>query len=218
MTELQSALDAAAHWPVAFTRGQAIYHADETPKAMYRVDQGCVRLQINGADGDRQIIAFLFPGDLFGFALDRRLTAAEAVTDVALTRYSLESVLDLTTRSRQVTVQLLNSANALYADLAENVRQIIHLPARERVVWFLNWLVAHEDTDGITHTVALPMSRRDIGDFLGLAPETLSRVFKQLRAHGHVTLHGRKGFTLNPPAFALHVAHMAELDRVRNVA
>jgi len=195
-----------------------IYDEDETPKAMYRVDRGCVRLQVNGSDGDRQIIAFLFPGDVFGFSLDRRTTSAEAVTDLELTRYSLQSVLDLSTRSREVTVGLLNSANALYGDLARHVDQITHLSAMERVLWFLNWLMRHQHTPKAANTVALPMSRRDIGDYLGLAPETLSRALKQLRAKGYVTLHGRRGFTLKPPALAFHVSDFSEFSTVVSAA
>lgn len=218
MTEFASVLDDAVHWPVSFQKGHVIYEENETPKAMYRVERGCVRLQVNGSNGDRQVIAFLFPGDVFGFSLDRRTTSAESVTDVELARYSLQSVLDLSTRSREVTVGLLNSANALYGDLARHVDQITHLSAMERVLWFLHWLMRHQDTPKSAEAVMLPMSRRDIGDYLGLAPETLSRAFKQLRTKGYVTLHGRRGFTLKPPAFAFHVSDFSEFSVVHPAA
>lgn len=195
MHDAESLLDEARHWPVRFRKGQVIYDEGDAASAMFRVDQGCVRLQLNGADGRRQIVAFLFPGDHFGCSVGERMSSAEAVTDVALTRYSLQSVLELSARSTEVMVKLIRTGNHLYKDLAHLVAHVSRLPASERVLWFLTWLWRQEQgRQG--QAAALPMSRRDIGDFLGLAPETLSRVIKELVADGVLTVHGRRSFTL----------------------
>jgi CRP-like cAMP-binding protein len=199
LSEFTSILDDAAHWAVRYPKGMLIYDEGEPSRAIYRLDKGWVRLQVNGAGGDRQIVAFLLPGDLFGLCVDRRRSAAEAVTDVELTRYALQSVLELSARSPEVTVGLMKGAESLYGDLAHHVQQITHLSAPDRVLSFLNWLVAR-DPGCSTDIVQLPMSRRDIADYLGLTQETLSRVIRQLLANGEVEARGARTIVLTRPA------------------
>ena len=206
MTKLSSVLDEATRWPVHYRKGRLIYDEGEAPKAVYRLDKGCVRLQVNGPDGDRQIVAFLFPGDLFGLCVDRCNSSAEAVTDVDLTRYALQSVLELSTRLPEVSIRLMRSAETRYGELAQHVWQIAHLSAPERVLWFLHWLGAREPgrSGGL---VRLPMSRRDIADYLGLTQETLSRVFRQLLTTGEVEARGARMIVLKRPTASIHPLH-----------
>jgi CRP-like cAMP-binding protein len=190
-----SGLEEARHWSVRYRKGRLIYDEGDPATGIFRVDKGCVRLQVTSLVGDRQIVAFLFPGDLFGLCVDQRTSSAEAATDVGLTCYSLVSVVELSTRSSEVMFELLRRANNLYGDLAHHVEHITHLPAAERVVCFLSWLAQREHRpEGAV--VTLPMSRRDMSDFLGLTPETLSRVIKALQADGVVSVSGPRTFTL----------------------
>jgi len=200
--EVASILDAAKHWSVRYRRGHSIYGEGDLAAGIYRLDKGCVRLQVNSAHGDRQIVAFLFPGDVFGMSVDRRTSSAEAVSDVDLTRYSLPSVLELATRSTSVLLQVMRTADTVYGELAHHVEQITHLPATERVLWFLDRLSRREAAPP-GEPVRLPMSRRDISDYLGLTPETLSRIMRQLQDDGHVSAIGRKSFALRRPTLRL---------------
>lgn len=202
MSEFTSNLDAAKHWAVRYRRGQSVYGEGDLTTGIYRLDKGCVRLQVNSAEGHRQIVAFLFPGDFFGMSVGRKTSSAEAVSDVDLTRYSLPSVLELGTRSTSVLLQVMQTAETVYGELAHHVEQITHLPATERVLWFLDWLATREDVPP-GEPVRVPMSRRDISDYLGLTPETLSRIMRQLQDDGHLSAIGRKSFTLKRPTFRL---------------
>lgn len=206
MPDIASVLAKAKHWPVRYHRGELIYYEGDVPTGMYRIDKGCVRLQLDGLDGERQIIAFLFPGDVFGLCVDHRNSSAEAVSDVDLTRYSLAGVLELSLISTDVVFQLMSRANSLFGDLAHHLRQITHLPATERVLWFLNWLRDQQKADP-GRPVDLPMSRRDISDYLGLTPETLSRVIRDLQVRGLITPQGRRSFVLRRPVLRLEPAN-----------
>ena len=223
MAELTSVLDGATRWPVRHRKGDLIYDEGERAKAVYRLDRGCVRLLVNGADGDRQIVAFLFPGDLFGLCVDRRASSAEAVTDVDLTRYALQSVLELSTRSPGVVIQLMTSAEALYGELAHHLQQIAHLSAHDRVLWFLEGLMDRERNRS-TGMVHLPMSRRDVADYLGLTQETLSRVIRQLLADGKVEALGPRTIALKRalqpnrrrgPGSEHEIHHVLDVDQQR---
>lgn len=190
---------------VRFVRGQVIYDEGEPTGTMFRLESGCVRLQVNGEDGDRQIVSFLFPGDLFGFCLDQRNTAAEAVSEVEVTRFAVQMILEMGAARPEIIVALINRANGLYGDLARHVEKVTHLPADERLLWFFNWLIRQDGAHASPLQIALPMNYRDIADFLSLKPETLSRAMKKLEAEGYLTRRGRRGLVLRRPAMPVPV-------------
>jgi CRP/FNR family nitrogen fixation transcriptional regulator len=195
MAQWATLLETARHWSVQYAQDRVIYGEAESASAVYRVESGCVRLQVDGADGARQILSFHYPGELFGMSVDQRESAAEAVTDVSLTRYSLGSLLELSAGSTEVVRQLLSIANNLYGDLGRHLQRVTHMSAAERALDFLEG-VARRQALGFGDWVPLPMSRRDISDHLGLSPETLSRVLQQLRREGHVSFLGQRSFVL----------------------
>jgi CRP/FNR family transcriptional regulator, nitrogen fixation regulation protein len=207
LSDLANSLDQARHWFVRYHSRQLIYDEGEAANAIFRIREGCVRLQINGRNGHRQIVAFLFPGDVFGVCALERTSAAEAVTDTELVRYSMQSVLQLSAHSRELVVQLIQSANGQFNHPAHHVEHVAHLPAAERVLWFLTWL-AHRQGRRTGETV-----RRDVGDFLALSPETLSRVMRELKAGGLVSPRGRRAFAIRQPLVELRAGAEAAGER-----
>lgn len=181
-----STLDQAAHWPVRFQKGQLIYDEDELSEAMYRVRKGCVRLQVNGPQGARQIVRFTVPGDIFGICSERRNTAAEAVTDVDLIRYSLHSVMELCAANSDAALELMDHSTQAYRDLAHHVERVAHLSAIDRVSWFFEFLSKHGIYGRATSPRRMPISHKDVADYLAITPETLSRSLRVLQDRGDI--------------------------------
>lgn len=175
-----SVLDRAEHRPVRYRKSQVVYDEGEISDSIYRIDRGCVRLQIAGMGGTRQILRFAFRGDLFGICPTRRNAAAEAVTDLELTRFSLKSVLELTSMDPTITLMLMNEASQAYGELARRTERLSRLTAVERVRWFFDTM-ARRRTGVRPGPSALPMSFKDIADYLGLTPETMSRSMKIIK-------------------------------------
>lgn len=200
--EYASALDQAAHWPVHFNKGQTIYDEGELSEAMYRVQTGCVRLQVNGANGSRQIVRFVFPGEVFGLCMERRNTAAEAVTNVELIRFSLSSVLELCAVNAAAAIELMDLSTLAYRELAHHIERIAHLPATERVAWFFNLMQKHAPIDADCTPPRMLMSHRDIADFLAITPETLSRSLKILQQRNSRTRQRPRPMPADQPGFA----------------
>jgi CRP-like cAMP-binding protein len=169
---------------------------------MYRIKKGCVRLQVNGPGGDRQIVAFLFEGDVFGFCTDRRNSSAEAVTHVDLACFSIQSVLAQAGREPSVIAELLGSANRYYGSLAHHLERMAHLTSTERVLAFVVAEASRHGRTGTADRLVLRMNRQDIADFLGLEPETVSRALKILETKGVLTRHGSRGLQLHARALA----------------
>lgn len=126
--------------------------------------------------GDLRLVA-LTDSDLVIFPADRFLDAAQA--DAAVLRAVLSRSLQALHRSRTRMMQMGHkSAAARIADFLVSMA--------ERLV----------DCTAGPCAFALPMSRRDIGDSLGLTIETVSRQLTELREAGLLATEGRSKIAL----------------------
>ncbi|MGE4063222.1 MAG: helix-turn-helix domain-containing protein [Rhodospirillaceae bacterium] len=160
--------------------GETVFHEGDDAVHFYKVVSGAVRLVKSVADGHRQICDFSLAGDLIGFsnAVIHEFTA-EAIKDCTLIRYRRKD-LDTLIRSDGAFACELQAltAKGLSSAYAHMVR-LCHRSAHDRLAWFLLSMSERaEDDDG---WIELPMTRVDIADYLGLAHETVSRAFTQLK-------------------------------------
>jgi CRP/FNR family nitrogen fixation transcriptional regulator len=67
---------------MTYHRGQQIYRQKDPAEYWYRVVSGAARKCVLLADGRRQILDFMLPGDFFGFtARNKHALAAEAIVE-----------------------------------------------------------------------------------------------------------------------------------------
>jgi len=160
--------------------GEAIFHEGDDALYFYKVMTGSVRLVKSVADGHRQICDFNLPGDLVGFsnAAEHEFTA-EAIQDCTLIRYRRKDTTALIKSDAGFACELqVLTAKGLSSAYAHMVR-LCHRSAHDRLAWFLLSMAERaEDDDG---WFDLPMTRVDIADYLGMAHETVSRAFTQLK-------------------------------------
>jgi CRP-like cAMP-binding protein len=73
----------------------------------------------------------------------------------------------------------------MLTELAHHLGRLSHSSAYERLSWFVAWVADHtKATDD--ELLDLPMSRQEVADFLGIAPETVSRLFRRMEAGGRL--------------------------------
>ena len=175
-----SVLDGATVQPVSFfPAGAEIYAQGEKAGALYQVEFGAVRIYRLLADGRRQISAFHLSGETFGFEADAtHHFFAEAINATGVRVLRTPSGMDM---SRQLLPLALKGLTRAQEHLLVLGRQ----NAIERVAAFL---VEMSERQGGLRQVELPMSRIDIGDYLGLTIETVSRVFTRLKENGVIRL------------------------------
>jgi len=187
------------HMPPAFAQphqvlfcspNKEIYAQGERATALYQVEFGAVRIYRLLSDGRRQISAFHVAGEVFGFEADgHHRFFAEAVCNSAVRVYRLPIDADL---SRDI----LPSALLALVRAQEHLLVIGRQNAAERVAAFLLDLAERQ---GDLPQIELAMSRTDIGDYLGLTIETVSRVFSKFRENGHIRLQGARTVMLLKP-------------------
>lgn len=170
--------------------GDPLFDEGEPAKSVYNVTAGTVKVYKLLADGRRQVTGFLFPGDFLGLANnDSYAYSAESVTHTTLCRFQRGKLENLLERFPKMEKRLLGMASHELAVAQEQMLLLGRKTAKEKIASFLMALSHRAETRGQPgNPVVLAMSRTDIGDFLGLTTETVSRTFTQLRNAGIIVL------------------------------
>jgi CRP/FNR family transcriptional regulator len=86
-------------------------------------------------------------------------------------------------------------------------------PVEERLAMFLINISQRFKARGLSETrFQLPMSRHDIANYLGMAPETISRQFKKLQDQGLVSIQNRDLIINDTVSLRNSVASGGDLD------
>lgn len=170
---------AQQHQLMLFPANSEIYGQGEKAVALYQVEFGAVRVFRLLADGRRQISGFYVAGEVFGFEADGfHHFFAEAICSSGIRAYRLPP-------SVEVALEILPLALQALVRTQEHLLVIGRQNAAERVAAFL---VDMMDRQGGLRQIELVMQRTDIGDYLGLTIETVSRTFSRFKEAGYIRL------------------------------
>ena len=166
----------------SYVRDQEIHGQGEWADRIYEVVRGAVRSYKTLCDGRRQICAFHLQNDIFGWedGPTYRFTA-EAIVDTAVRVVRRQTLEYEAATNIQVAHSLLNMTTRNLVHAENQMMLLGRKNSLEKVAAFL--LEMDRRLSG-TDVLALPMSRLDIADYLGLALETVSRELSVLRALG----------------------------------
>lgn len=173
-----------------FTSDETVLAQEELTTSVYNLLEGVLRLYKLLPDGRRQVVGFALPGDFLGTAASARHGfSADAIGSVSVCQFPGTSF----ARFIEDRPHLLRRINELAARELSQARDHMVLlgrrTAEEKVASFLvGWRDRLVQLRGPLKTVALPMSRQDIADFLGLTIETVSRTFTKLERDGVIEI------------------------------
>ncbi|MEM7545391.1 MAG: helix-turn-helix domain-containing protein [Pseudomonadota bacterium] len=175
-----------------FQPGQSIVVQGDKIEHLYQVVAGTVRCCSFTEEGRRQIFRFARAGDVLGFVDPERWHFSAEAVDCVVARSIPIARLEAALEQHS---ELRRDLRAYVARvLAERERQLSVLafePAAQRLLWFLKDFAKGRCGDGY---LSLPMTRQEIGDFLGLSLETVSRSFSTLRQSGMIEMKGTDRF------------------------
>lgn len=163
----------------SYRRGTEVFGEGEEAEYVYQILSGAVRTYKLLSDGRRQINSFHLPGDMFG--LENGTThrfSAEAVVETRVRITKRRSLLETITSRDEGASSVLSLVTRTLQHAENHMLLLGRKTALERVAAFLL-----EMDERLVHpnVLTLPMSRRDIADYLGLTIETVSRAFSTLR-------------------------------------
>ncbi len=186
-----------------FVRGTVIQGQGEVSDIVGNIVEGVVKLSSASASGDDHIVGLLFPSDFFGrlFAEESQFSY-EAVTDVtlcAMNRSGFERFLaDHPTVEHEMLEAKLDELDAVREWAAiTNGHTTMQRVATLLYVFSRRSRNQHrEGGDASPSVVHIPLSRRDIADYLGTTPETLSRNIQTLARAKVIRIINAKHFEL----------------------
>ena len=166
-------------------KGDYLYRAGEPFQSVYAVRSGTVKGISVSNDGEEQVTGFYLPGEIVGMdglANNRYVNSALALETSAVCEIPFNRLEELSLKiptlqrhffqlmSREITVE-----QRLITLLSKN-------SAEERVAALLLSISRRNHARNLSaFSFRLPMSRADIGNYLGLTIETVSRVFSRFQ-------------------------------------
>ena len=168
--------------------GQMVYRAGQPLCSLYFVNVGCIKTSLASSDGRVRVTGFHFRGELLG--MDALGTAAHEGDAIALEDsevWEVDATTLMTAAARNPQLQ-----SALTAQMSAQLRSerrwmlsIATLGAEQRVAALLLDLGRRLHALGFSSThFVLRMTRAEIGSFLNLQLETVTRAITQLRERG----------------------------------
>jgi len=180
-----------------FSQDQEIYGDGDDAQLYFKVLTGVVRTCKFLDDGRRQIEAFHAAGDLFGFEAGAEYTmSAEAVCDCTVVSYRRRSFDTQAAGDERVWPQMFA---AMMRNLARAQVHTLLLGRRTALEKVASFLIDWADRASGGRIAALPMTRQDIADYLGLTIETVSRMLSQLERQDLIELSSARQIKLKNP-------------------
>lgn len=157
--------------------GEALFTAGQLAHSVHSLTAGFARLYKLLADGRRQVIGFALPGDFLGTAPSDRYTfSTDAIDSVTACRLPREAFTNFIEQRPHFLLRINEFAARELMLAQEQMLLLGRRTAEEKVASFLiGWRQRLAQIGDERQTIALPMSRQDIADYLGLTIETVSR-------------------------------------------
>jgi CRP/FNR family transcriptional regulator len=180
---------------VRLRKGEFLYLLGDPVTSLYAIRAGTVKTHVTTEDGRTQVVGFHFPGDIVGLdslARPHYASYATALEDTKLCMFAADAL-------RHAAAGMPGLGHPLFlaldgqAQRARAVQTMLALmTAEERLVTFLLWLADGFAARGFSSSeFVLRMSREEIGSYIGLTLETVSRQFSRLAEGGLIGVRHR---------------------------
>ena len=185
-------------------KGDYIFRSSDDFVSFYAVRSGSVKSYILNESGEEQIIGFYFPGEILGFdAVDQHQHTCSAVAMETTTFCSLpyEKIHEICVEVPDLQNQMFRLMSRELSNENKLLLTINKRSAEERIATFLVSLSSRFHKLGYSaKEYNLPMSRQEIGNYLGLTIETVSRLFTKFQRNGLVKINKKAIKLENLPA------------------
>jgi CRP/FNR family transcriptional regulator len=170
---------------ITLQRGQPLFRAGDEVGSVYIVQSGALKSRRHSYQGEEQIVAFRLPGDSVGLdeiSSHEHTTEAVALCTTRVCQLPLTALRRELNSSPDVAERLFDDLGQEFARLHEHLKSE-RRPAQSRVAGFLLAQLRRRQRlfGAQIDRFTLPMTRIDVGRFLGLATETVSRMFTRLQ-------------------------------------
>lgn len=177
-------------------RGEHLFRPGDTFESVYAVRSGAFKTYTLTEEGEEQVTGFYLPGEILGMdglSTNQHSNAAKSLESSAICEIPFTKLEGLSSRIPTLQRHFFQlMSREIQAD-QQLMLLLTKKPADERVAALLLNLSSRYTRRGLSaNRFRLPMSRNDIGNYLGLAVETVSRIFTRLQQSGVLTVNGKE--------------------------
>jgi CRP/FNR family transcriptional regulator len=169
-------------------RGEHLYHVGDDLEAIYAVRSGSIKSYTITPDGEEQIVGFHLPGELLGLDAigdGHHPAAAKALETTSVCELPFERLEQLAHDIPELQHQLLRMMSSVLKSDESIMTLLGKKTSEERLAAFLISIANRFAQRGYSdREFNLSMSRNDIANYLGLAMETISRLFSRFQEQG----------------------------------
>ena len=184
-------------------RGYVVYRESDPAESLYIVGDGVIVSYADLPSGQRRVAGFRFKTDIFGLAKrGRYVNNTRTVTPATVFRFPVDTMMEILRLDAELEFQFLCK---VVEDLRGAQRKNIIVARRDapgRIAMVLDMVRDSAGESNRSNRIALPMTRSDIGGFLNLTLESVSRACAKLKRDGVVAFDRRAARILDPKAFA----------------
>lgn len=182
-------------------KGEHLFRASDPFASIYAVRSGTIKTYSVTEDGEEQVTGFYLPGEVLGIdgiSTNVHSNSAKALETAAVCEIPFDK---LELLSAKIPTLQRHFFQLMSREIQADQQLIMLLSkksAEERIAALLLSISSRHGKRGLSPSrFRLPMSRNDIGNFLGLAVETVSRVFTRLQKQEIILVDGKEVEILN---------------------
>lgn len=177
-------------------RGEHVYRENAPFQSIYAVRAGAVKAYTTTDTGEEQVTGFYLPGEILGMDgihTDRHASSAVALETTSVCEIPFASLQEL---SRQIPSLQHHFFRMMSREIQEDQQLMLLLSKKTAEARIASLLVSfsgrYKRRKLSDSRFRLPMSRNDIGNYLGLAVETVSRVFTRFQKQNILEAEGKE--------------------------
>lgn len=178
-----------------YKRHQSIFLEGSTPRGVYCINEGMVKLFKRGDKGKEQIIHIAKTGEIVGlksmFTAEPYGVSAEVLEEANICFIGKEDFLNLMDTNPILRNDIIKELSLELEDRDDFITNMAQKSVRERLAFTMIVLI------GIFENKPINLSREDLANFVGTATETLIRLLKDFKEEGIIEVRKRKIYVLD---------------------
>jgi CRP/FNR family transcriptional regulator, anaerobic regulatory protein len=192
-------------------RGEPLFRFGAKFKSLYTIRSGFFKTSISTADGREQVSGFYMSGELIGLdalAQNQHTCTARALEDSEVCVLHVQLINDLSHDIHALQCHVQKVMSREIVNDHDHLFMLGSMRADARLATFLLNLLTRLHARGQAQDeLLLRMTREDIGSYLGLTIETISRTFSKMAKSGVISVNQRKIRVLQPQALHYLAEH-----------
>jgi CRP/FNR family transcriptional regulator len=166
-------------------KSQHLYREGDHFQSVFAVRSGTMKAYKTTDDGREQVTGFYFPGEILGMdgiSNNSHASSAKALETAAICEIPFSSLEKLSAAMPNLQRHFFQLMSREITEDQQLITLLSKNSADERVAALMLSISSRNDRRKLSATqFRLPMSRVDIGNYLGLTVETVSRVFSRMQ-------------------------------------